>query len=93
MQRANNGQCAATKRSTARFRLPTRIAEVNGDPDLLLWLDEVLVFGALISAAAALLLFWPVGVYIWWLMREGAKQMYGHDQGCPQGFSPAFGFH
>ena len=36
---------------------------------------------ALISAAAALLLFWAVGVYIWWFMHsEGAKQMYGVKQ-------------
>lgn len=33
---------------------------------------------ALISAAVALLPFWPLGVYIWWFMHsEGAKQMYG----------------
>jgi hypothetical protein len=33
---------------------------------------------ALISAAVALPIFWPVGVYTWWFMHsEGAKQIYG----------------
>jgi hypothetical protein len=30
------------------------------------------------NSAAALLMFWPLTVYIWWFMHsEGAKQMYG----------------